>query len=101
MADVSEEALVDAIRNLHGCEATWRESVPVTETFDGQTVWDGAVQVFDLHGHPTATRCYAWSHATDGSERRRFVAVLHQGPIDSPQAAVQAAIAQEYRQQRR
>ena len=33
--------------------------------------------VFDLHGHPTALRCYAWSHAVEGSEKRRYVAVLH------------------------
>ena len=65
-----------AIRDLHGCDSTWVESVPVTETFQGQTVWDGTVEVFVLRGHPTATRCYAWSHAVDGSEKRRYVAVL-------------------------
>jgi hypothetical protein len=52
------------------------------------------VCVFDLIGHPTATRAYAWSHATEGT-RRRFVAVLHSGPIDSPQNAVKAAIVSE------
>lgn len=35
----------------------------------------GEVEVFDLLGHPTASRCYAWSHTTEG-ERRRFAAVL-------------------------
>ncbi|MFQ5853891.1 MAG: hypothetical protein ACE5JU_25305 [Candidatus Binatia bacterium] len=98
MTEVPIEALKEAIRNLHGCEATWVESVPVKETFQGQTVWEGIVQVFDLHGHPEATRCYAWSHALDDTEKRRFVAVLHQGPVDSPQAAAQAAIVQEYRE---
>ena len=43
--------------------------------------------MFDLIGHPTATRCYAWSYAVEGSERRRFVAVLHQRPVDSPEKA--------------
>jgi hypothetical protein len=71
------------------------ESVPVKEFFQGQTVWEGVVQVFNLRGHPTAKRCYAWSHATTG-EKRRFVAVLHQGPVDSPEKAVRAAIVQEY-----
>ncbi len=88
--------LKEAIRNLHGCDSTWIESVPVKETFQGQPVWEGTVQVFDLHGHPTAKRCYAWSHASKGS-KRRYVAVLHQGPMDSPKKAVQAAIRQEYR----
>ena len=94
MAEVSMEALEKAIRDLHGCDAAWVEAVPVKETFQGQTVWEGTVQVFELIGHPTAKRCYAWSHATEG-EKRRFVAVLHQGPVDSPVAAVRAAIVQE------
>lgn len=94
MAPESVDALKEAIRNLHGCDSTWIESVPVKEVFQGQTVWEGVVQVLDLIGHPTAKRCYAWSHATTG-EKRRFVAVLHQGPVDSPEKAVRAAIIQE------
>lgn len=96
MSETSKEALKKTIRNLHGCESVWVESVPVIETFQGRMVWDGVVQVFDLKGHPTATRCYAWSHATTG-RKRRFVAVLHQGPVDSPEKAVRAAIAAEER----
>ena len=91
MIEVSIATLQQAIRNLHGCDSTWIEAVPVKETFQGQTVWEGTVQVFELHGHPTAKRCYAWSHATEG-EKRRFVAVLHQKPVDSPVAAVRASI---------
>ncbi len=94
MTEGSKRTLQEAIRNLHGCDSTWVEAVPVKETFQGQTVWEGVVQVFALHGHPTAKRCYAWSHATTG-EKRRFVAVLHQGPVDSPEKAVWAAIVQE------
>ena len=99
MTDVPVEALQEAIRNLHGCESAWVESVPVKEIFQGQTVWEGEVQVFELTGHPTATRCYAWSYATEGNARR-FVAVLHQGPIDSPEKAVKAAVVDEWRRQR-
>lgn len=88
-------ALIDAIRHLHGCAATWVESVGVRETFNGETVWDGEVQVFDLQGHPRAARCYAWSYATEGA-KRRFVAVLDDGgAINSPVKAVRAAIVAE------
>lgn len=86
----------DAIRNLHGCGSRFVESVPVTETFNGETVWDGEVQVFDLIDCLAARQAYAWSHAVEGSENRRFYVVLHQGPVDSPQKAVQASIAAEY-----
>lgn len=55
------------------------------------------MQAFDLAGHPTATRAYAWSHATEG-ERRRFVAVLHATPAANPVTAVRADGVAEYRQ---
>ena len=96
VSEIDKVALSKAIRDLHSCDSVWVESVPVKETFQGQTVWEGSVQVFDLIGHPTAKRCYAWSHATKG-KKRRFVAVLHQGPVDSPEKAVRAAIASEHR----
>jgi hypothetical protein len=89
-------ALVDAIRHMHGCEARWVESVPVHETHEGKTVWDGEVQVFDLVGHPKATRAYAWSHATEGT-RRRFVTVLCLPPVVDARTAVQTAIVAEYK----
>lgn len=47
MPEASTEALQDAIRNLHGCESSFVASAPVTETFEGETVWNGAVQVFE------------------------------------------------------
>jgi hypothetical protein len=71
--------------------------VPVRETFEGRTAWEGVVHVFDLAGHPTATRAYAWSSSIEGSTKRRFFAVLHQPPVDSPQAAVRAAIVAEHK----
>ncbi len=52
------------IHRLHGGKASHVESVPVKETFQGQTVWDGIVEVFDLAGHSKANRIYAWSHDT-------------------------------------
>lgn len=61
------EELKDVIRRLHGAEATHIESVPVKETFKGETVWEGVVEVFDLVGHPTAHRVYAWAHDTGRS----------------------------------
>ena len=44
------DGLGDAIRHMHGCEASHVESVPVHETFQGRVVWDGTVEVFDLQG---------------------------------------------------
>jgi hypothetical protein len=84
-------ALQDAIRHMHGVESTWIESVEVDETFEGAQVWKGEVQVFDLVGHPTAQRCYAWSEASNGV-KRRFFAALEVPPVDNAVAAVRASI---------
>ena len=84
-------ALQDVIRQLHGCEAIHVTTVPLHETHEGKTVWEGDVEVFQLVGHPTATRAYAWSEATTGSKRRLF-AVLHGLLVDSPAKAVAASI---------
>lgn len=92
------DELRDVIRKLHGAEATHVKSVPVKEEFGGQTIWDGIVEVFDLHGHPVATRVYAWAHDTDDpSKPRRHVTVLHIGAVTSAAMAVKAAIVEEFR----
>ena len=90
-------ALLIAVESQHSCRATLAQTVPVRETFQGQPVWEGVVHVFNLEGHPTATRAYAWSSAIDGSERRRVYAVLGIGAIKTPLDAVRAAIVAEHR----
>ena len=50
------DELKQAIERLHGGSAMLAQSVPVRETFEGKTVWEGVVHVFDLAGHPTASR---------------------------------------------
>jgi hypothetical protein len=86
-ADIDQ--LRDAIRRLHGCGSTHIRSVPVTETFQG-VAWDGPVEVFRVFGHSCASICYAWLHEGQGGTRP--IAVLEIPPVNSPRAAVQAAI---------
>ena len=88
--------LKDVIRKLHGVESTHRESVPVTETWQGKPIWQGIVEVFTLHGHPETETAYAWSHETDDGPKRH-VTVLHVHPATTPLQAVRAALLQEYR----
>ena len=91
------DELRGVVHHLHGAEATYRQSVPVKETFRGETVWEGAVEVFDLIGHPKASRIYAWTNETEDPAKPHHVTVLHLGPIKSAVDAVRAAIVQEYR----
>ena len=91
--------LQNIIRKLHGSFATHVETVPVTETFNGQTIWEGEVEVFDLHDHPKTDRVYAWSHDTDDADNpRRHVTVLHIPPATTPHRAVQVSIASDVRE---
>jgi hypothetical protein len=82
------EKLKKEIRDLHGCESRHTASIAVNETFESTTVWPGAVEVFSLVNHPTATTAYAWSYQKDG--KMRYVAVLEVPPVSSAHDAVRA-----------
>ena len=96
MTEVSPDELRKAVENMHGGRATLIQSVPVSETFIDQPVWEGTVHVFDLDGCPNATRAYAWAQdRPDG--KVRYAAVLRLGGITGPVEAVRAAIVAEAR----
>jgi len=95
--EVSPDQLKQAVESQHGGTATFVQSVPIREMHGEQLVWQGTVHVFDLEGHPKASRAYAWSHAIDDSPKRRFFAVLGIPPINGPREAVRAAIVAEAR----
>jgi hypothetical protein len=75
-----------AIREAHGARSRFTGRIRVVENFGREEVWRGEVLVFELEGHPTASRCYAWE--VDG----QVTAVLEGGPVKSAPDAVQASI---------
>ena len=81
MTEVSADQLKQTVKSQHGGTATLFYVARVHEMFGTQTVWDGDVHVFDLKGNAKATRAYAWSSPIEGSDKRRFYAVLHLGGI--------------------
>ena len=81
------------IFHLHQATATWVETVPVHETFKGQTVWQGDVEVFDLTGQPKAKRASAWSYNDEKEEK--YTAVLEIPPVESALTAVRVSIVAE------
>jgi hypothetical protein len=100
MVDYIEE-LKAVILSLHGCTATHVETVPVTEEFQGETVWQGEVEVFETKDHPKAKRIYAWGHVSgDDDQGRRYVTVLELPPVTSPETAVKAGIVSEIKNAR-
>ena len=88
-----------AVSQLSNCGATYSKTVPVHEVFQGKTVWQRDVEVFDLQGHPKAKRAYASSHLDgDKDERTRFVAVLEIPPVVSAETAVRVQIVKDVKQ---
>ena len=85
------ERLRQAIRDLHGLDSEYLESVSVHEAFQGKTVWQGTVDVFRVRGHPEAERAYAWSYKAENGEIRHVV-VLGVPPIKSADDAVKASV---------
>jgi hypothetical protein len=61
------DQIKEAVENLHGGTATLAQSVPVHKTFEEQTARRGEVYIFDLAGHPTATRAYAGRRRSRGA----------------------------------
>src|ERR1700734_3473109 len=93
MACKSTEILLlkAAIQQSHNCNATHYKTVLVHEKFQGETLWHGEVEVFEVSGHPKATRCFAWLGEEEGKGVRP-VAILAHGRVNSPEAAVNIAI---------
>ena len=86
MNDITLVEFQQAIYATHGAQAELAERVLVVETFEGAEVWRGEVLVFQLQGHSTAKRCYAWE--VDGE----VTAVLEVPPVRSARDAVRASI---------
>jgi hypothetical protein len=81
-----------AVERMHNCSASFIEDIVVVERFGDKTVWGGTVSVFEIKGHPGATKAYAWSSLLDGSTTKLYYTVLHIPPVDSPEKAVKALI---------
>jgi hypothetical protein len=89
------ETLEEMIKAKYGCDSSHVESVPVHESFEGMTAWQGTVEVFDLIGHPQAKRAYAWQY--EQGNKTKTLIVLKVPPVDSPETAVKVAIAAKAR----
>jgi hypothetical protein len=96
--EVSARKLRRAVEFQHGGTAKLVTKLRVKDVFEGKTVWDGVVYIFDLEGNSKTTRAYAWSSPGEGKNpKRRFFAVLHLDSVRSPLDAVRAAIVEEHR----
>lgn len=91
------ERLKQVILHLHKADAKHVGSVPVVESFQGKTLWQGDVEVFDLTGHPKATRCYGWTYG----EPEEFITILELPPVTDAQSAVKVGVAYQIKKARK
>ena len=96
MTEVSPDQLKQAVESQHCGAATFVQVVPIREMRGEQLIWQGTVHIFDLAGHPTSNRAYAWSYELPDGKRRMF-SVLHAGPVTGPREAIRAAMVAEQR----
>lgn len=91
------EELKEVIERLHHAHARYVETVPVKEVFEGETIWDGEVEVFELEDHPDASRIFAWAYDYEDDDKpTQHVTVLQIPPATTPENAVRAAIISEH-----
>lgn len=90
--EIAAHELKRAVETQHGGIATFVQSVPVYESRNGMTVWNGAVHIFNLASSPSGvSRAYAWSDGLPNGKRRTVV-VLHVPPIVGPRDAVKTIL---------
>ncbi len=81
------EAIQDAIKKGYGLEATHIKTISVNFKHDGESIWDGEVEVFEIKGHAEAKQAYGWGFKKDDGAIE-FVTVLEKPPVDGPETAV-------------
>jgi hypothetical protein len=84
-------SLENAIRWLYKCQAVHIKTVFVDERFEGQIIWQGEVEVFQIDGLARVSRCYVIKlEGNDGAFSPLFL--LDQWPVTSLKTAVQTMI---------
>ncbi len=88
--------LLDAIERRAQCSAVHIQTQPVRLALDGQILWKGKVEVFQLKEHPEAKLAFGWG-VPNGQGQTEFITVIGRPPLDNPISAVKAYLASKNR----
>ena len=88
------EQLKELIEREYSTTAKHVETVAVLETFNGETIWDGEVEVFDVPEFSDADQVFAWDFDDDSGQQQVTVAQIP--PATTPENAVKAYIVSQY-----
>ena len=87
------ERLKEIIEREYSTSAKHVETVAVHEEFDGETVWDGEVEVFEVPEFANADHVFAWEFEDNGEQQ---VTVAQIPPATTPENAVKAYLVSQY-----
>jgi hypothetical protein len=85
------KAIQAAVERSERCKATHVQSEPIIEQYEGEDVWGGVVEVFNLQDHPKAKRAYGWQRKAQKPGDTQYTVVLGVPPINSARDAVKKA----------
>jgi hypothetical protein len=88
------ERLKEIIEREYSTTAKHVETVPVHEIFEGETIWDGEVEVFEVPEYSEGDRVFAWAFEDDNCEQQITIAQIP--PATTPENAVKAYIVSQY-----
>jgi hypothetical protein len=71
-------------------------STPVIEIFEGNFLWEGVVETFEIACNPTVKRCYGFTYRED--DTLRYVSIVETDEVHSPKMAVKTFIASRAKQ---
>ena len=71
-------------------------STAVIEVFEGNFIWEGVVETFDVACHPNVKRCYGFAYREDDS--LGYATVAETDEVNSPKMAVKAFFASRVQQ---
>ena len=86
------ENLGKAIAAMHECRCEHFGTEHVREKHNGELVWEGNVEIFQLEGHPDANIAYGWGWEADGG-KIDYIGILEVQPVAQASDAVKAALA--------
>jgi len=65
-------------------------STPVIEIFDGNLIWEGVVETFDVACNPNVKRCYCFSYRE--GDALAYATIAETDEVDSPGMAVKSFV---------
>ena len=66
-------------------------STAVIEIFEGDLVWEGVVETFDVACNPNVKRCYGFSYRED--DALTYATIAETDEVNSPEMAVKTFVA--------